>query len=440
MILVFIHVYDYINLNKKNNFNKLTISKDNLDFKMSHKIPINDGDHVIKIIKIIDKQGNIKKYDYITGKLLKQKTNTNIQKDHNHDIDSINETQDIYFDLNNLANVKKIICLDGTIQEYDQQKRLFCKINSDGIISYYDYNNKKKKINLPNKDYRFDKYLLQENFPDETKKIYKYHKIQETFLNGITRNYNYNQDVIQEISHEYIREYNPKTRTIQKIIFPIGEQREYYGFYVCFIHQDILNDKSVREYQLQKINQNYFYKLKKEILPNGTIMKYDNHLLPIQMTTKDNIIITASSLEPNLKSENNSITKIKLPDNSIVEMDDTKNYQITKITDNQGITRDTEIIYLNNNPLNHIIKIIFPHGYIQEFDEFNGCLIKETWPNKHIFEYIYLDNTARLKKEIIPNGIEINYDYNNDHPFLLSNIVISGIVKIPYHLSDNHNN
>ncbi|MDV3200483.1 MAG: hypothetical protein Q8875_02480 [Pigeon pea little leaf phytoplasma] len=372
--------------------------------------------------------------------MLKKKINSNIKKEYDNKIFFIDGAKDIGMDLNNLDNLKKIICVDGTIQEYDQQKRLFRKINPDGIVCYYDFINNKKEIYLPNKDYQFDKYLLQENLPDETKKIYKYHKIQEIFSNGISRNYNYNQDIIQEISHDYISEYNPKTKTIQKIIFPMGEKRKYYGLHSFFIDQDILRDKSVIEYQLHKINQNYFYKLKKEILPDGSIIKYDNYLLPIQIKTKDNIIITSSALESNLELENNLITKIKLPDNSIVEMDFTKDYQITKITNNQGVTKDTKIIYLDNNPLNHIIKIIFPHGYIQEFDKSNGYLIKEIWPNKHIFEYTYLGNTAQLKKEITSTGIEMNYNYNNNHPLALSNIVIAGVVTIPFHLSDNNNN
>ncbi|MDV3137651.1 MAG: hypothetical protein Q8752_01880, partial [Candidatus Phytoplasma australasiaticum] len=115
-------------------------------------------------------------------------------------------------------------------------------------------------------------------------------------------------------------------------------------------------------------------------------------------------------------------------------------YKIIKITDNNGITKNTEIIYSDNDMCKNIVKIIFPHGYIQEFDEFNGNLVKEIWPNQHIFEYTYLGNTMQLKKEITSTGNEIHYYYDDHYPLTLSNIVIPGIMYIPCHLPYSYDN
>ncbi|MDV3143750.1 MAG: hypothetical protein Q8839_02200 [Candidatus Phytoplasma australasiaticum] len=431
LALLLIYLFDHFYYTKKD-YDIVTTLNNHLDFRISENIPINEGDRIIKIIKIIDQQGNIKEYDPITGELVHKKFNSKDMitgYDYNHVSDDI-------INLDHLDNFKKKIFLDGNIHEYDDQKRLFRKINSNGIIKKYDHNDKKIEIILPNKDYKYDKYLLQEKFPEKKQKTYKYHKIQETFANGITRYYK--KDVIQEISNKYIREYNPKTKTIQKIIFPNGEQRKYYGFYLFFLDQDNLIDKFIRKYRIHKMHKNYFFKLEQEILPDGTIIKYDNNLLPIQIKTKDNIIKTEYLLNTN--TENNSIKMKQLPDNSIVEIDETKNYKIIKITDNNGITKNTEIIYSDNDMCKNFVKIIFPHGYIQEFDEFNGNLVKEIWPNQHIFEYTYLGNTMQLKKEITSTGNEIHYYYDDHYPLTLSNIVIPGIMYIPCHLPYSYDN
>ncbi|MDV3174929.1 MAG: hypothetical protein Q8831_02740 ['Bonamia sp.' little leaf phytoplasma] len=63
LILFFIYVLNYNYFNQKN-LQHTTILHDNLDFRISDKIPINDDDRILKIIKIIDKQGNIKEYDW----------------------------------------------------------------------------------------------------------------------------------------------------------------------------------------------------------------------------------------------------------------------------------------------------------------------------------------------------------------------------------------
>ncbi|MDV3171622.1 MAG: hypothetical protein Q8806_02780, partial [Candidatus Phytoplasma australasiaticum] len=56
LALLLIYLFDHFYYTKKD-YDIVTTLNNHLDFRISENIPINEGDRIIKIIKIIDQQG-----------------------------------------------------------------------------------------------------------------------------------------------------------------------------------------------------------------------------------------------------------------------------------------------------------------------------------------------------------------------------------------------
>ncbi|MDV3166865.1 MAG: hypothetical protein Q8784_00305 [Vigna little leaf phytoplasma] len=308
------------------------------------------------------------------------------------------------------GNIFKISWPNGIIREYNMHNCLLTEERlPNNNLKKYHYSESEKDNHVTNKN----KPFMTEFTSDGIIKKYQLCLQQEIFSNGIIRNYyaNFFQDISPK--DNILKEYDFYTRKLIKIFFPNNYIREY-----CLANGHLL--KEIFPNGLIKLYNPFYDYLFEEKEPDGTRKQYDSqtHILNQIIDPNGTIVEAIQKSVPN----NPQLIEITLPDKTIIEFNKEKGWVTKEITP-QGIEKTTIFEYYPEEK--KIKRIFFPNNYIKEFDQ-NECLSKEIFSDGSVREYdIY---TNLLKKEILPNGIEIIYEYIPQTNHILRSIYSNGLV------------